>query len=433
MHASDLEYGDCGVGAYCLGGCDPLHSNSLDSCVPAPTCKTQDYKLNTLDGITSNTKYLGDASKSNWVASGTPLIQDNGGPLVLNMNETNGGTLLASASYVWYGKVSAKLRTSRGKGVVTAFILLSDVKDEIDFEFVGADLLNAQSNYYFQGITNYDQGKNLSISDTYNNEHTYEIDWTPEKITWSIDGKQLRSQTKAETWNATSNQYHYPQTPARIQLSLWPAGGASNAKGTVDWAGGQIDWNSQDMQKYHYYYALVSDVNVQCYNPPSGANVSGKTSYVYTGPAGTNDTVSTTDKQTVLKSFLGTGTNMSAELPSPVSSTKPSGTSSTSAAATSSEIAVIPGLSGAGTGSNGLRGGSGNAGTGGAGSGSGNLGSDGGISSAPASTASTIGGFSQGNTAENTQGKSGAPVKNERVLQGSLFAGLVAVVGLLAL
>ncbi len=153
MYGCVTEYGDCGVGAYCLGGCDPLHSNSLDSCVPAPTCKSQDYKLTSLDGITSNTKYLGDASKTNWVASGTPLIQD-GKALVLNMNETNGGTLLASASYMWYGKVSAKLRTSRGKGVVTAFILLSDVKDEIDFEFVGADLEIAQSNYYFQGITN---------------------------------------------------------------------------------------------------------------------------------------------------------------------------------------------------------------------------------------------------------------------------------------
>lgn len=70
------------------------------------------------------------------------------------MPEDSVGTLLASTSYVWYGQVSATLKTSRGRGVVTAFILLSDVKDEIDFEFVGADLNVAQSNYYFQGITN---------------------------------------------------------------------------------------------------------------------------------------------------------------------------------------------------------------------------------------------------------------------------------------
>lgn len=44
------------------------------------------------------------------------------------------------------------MKSSRGQGVVTAFILMSDVKDEIDFEFVGTDLENAQSNFYFQGI-----------------------------------------------------------------------------------------------------------------------------------------------------------------------------------------------------------------------------------------------------------------------------------------
>lgn len=64
------------------------------------------------------------------------------------------GTLLASSTYMWYGNVKATFKTSRGAGVVTAFILLSDVKDEIDYEFVGVDLKTAQTNFYFQGITN---------------------------------------------------------------------------------------------------------------------------------------------------------------------------------------------------------------------------------------------------------------------------------------
>ena len=63
------------------------------------------------------------------------------------------GTLLSSTHYVWYGKVSATMTTSQGAGVVTAFILMSDVKDEIDFEFVGTDVQTAQSNYYWQGVT----------------------------------------------------------------------------------------------------------------------------------------------------------------------------------------------------------------------------------------------------------------------------------------
>ena len=140
-----LEYGACGVGAYCLGGCDPLHSNSLDSCVPAPSCNSQDYKLSTLDGVTPNTEYLGDASKSKWVSSGTPKVFEN--QVLLTLSEdgpSSSGTLLASTSYVWYGKVSAQMKSSRGVGVVSAFILLSDVKDEIDFEFVGAEYNNGE-------------------------------------------------------------------------------------------------------------------------------------------------------------------------------------------------------------------------------------------------------------------------------------------------
>lgn len=77
--------------------------------------------------------------------------------VILTLSEdgaSGSGTLLASSHYVWYGKISATMKTSRGAGVVSAFILLSDVKDEIDFEFIGTDLGTAQSNFYFQGITN---------------------------------------------------------------------------------------------------------------------------------------------------------------------------------------------------------------------------------------------------------------------------------------
>jgi beta-glucanase (GH16 family) len=153
---SGLEYGECGVGAYCLGGCDPLFSNSLDSCMPAPQCKSGDYQLNSLDDIEPNTKYLGDASKATWVSSGDPKAypEDNPDSVLMTMAKGTVGTLLASTNYVWYGNIKAKMKTSRGAGVVTAFILLSDVKDEIDFEWVGTDLNTAQSNYYFQGIPN---------------------------------------------------------------------------------------------------------------------------------------------------------------------------------------------------------------------------------------------------------------------------------------
>ena len=129
--------------------------------MPAPVCQSKNYQFNNLDGIVQNTDYLGDASKADWVASGTPVPFNNS--VLLTMQEGTVGTLLASTHYVWYGKTTAKFKTSAGAGVVTAFILLSDVKDEIDFEFVGVELSSAQTNFYSQGITNCESARKAVI------------------------------------------------------------------------------------------------------------------------------------------------------------------------------------------------------------------------------------------------------------------------------
>lgn len=408
------QYGQCGLGAYCLGGCDPKYSNALDSCVPAPVCQSKDYSFSNLDGIVSNTKYLGDASKADWVSSGAPLPYD--GKLLLTMAEGSVGTLLASTHYLWYGKVSAKLTTSAGKGVVTAFILLSDVKDEIDFEFVGVELVSAQSNFYSQGVTNYNNGENhTGLANTLTTEHEYEIDWTPDQITWSIDGKQVRSQKKSDTWNATSNRYDYPQTPARVQMSLWPAGLPTNGQGTINWGGGLVEWSSEYMAN-GYYYAAFSEVKMQCYEPPSGANVQGKTSYTYDNAAATNDSVVIGNKPTVLKSLLGSGTNMSADYPSAAASA--------SGSAKTGDVATVPGLTGAGPGTNGQRGDNE--------SGENASGSVSGGSSPTEGTTSASTGFVQGG-GSNGSGSGATVQRPEQLLQGSLFAVVVAVVGLLAM
>jgi beta-glucanase (GH16 family) len=106
--------------------------------------------MDSTDNIVDVSKYLGDATKADWVAQGTPLPYK--GNTILTMPANSAGTVLASTVYLWYGNVKAKVKTSRGAGVVTAFILLSDVKDEIDYEWVGTELDITQTNYYFQGI-----------------------------------------------------------------------------------------------------------------------------------------------------------------------------------------------------------------------------------------------------------------------------------------
>ena len=283
----------------------------------------------------SNTVYLGNSSQADWVYSGTPLSYQ--GNVLLTMAEGSVGTLLASTHYVWYGKVSARMKTSAGQGVVTAFILLADSKDEIDFEFVGVSLHQAQTNYYNQGVTNYDNGGNTTTdSDVHQNYHLYEFDWNPNTITWSVDGNQVRTLNREDTWNGTANRYTFPQTPARVQLSLWPAGLSTNGEGTIQWAGGLIDWNSPYMTN-GYYYAAFDQVTVDCYEPPSGANIQGDSSYIYTDAALTNNTVELTNDNTVLKSFLADGLNMNRG--------QASGTSTASTPAQ-----TVPGSSGIGPG-----------------------------------------------------------------------------------
>ena len=75
---------------------------------------------------------------------------------------------------------------------------------------------------------------------------------------------------------------------------------------------------------------MFKDVNIDCYPAPSSANVSGKTSYIYTDSTGEQDSIAVTDDPTVLKSLLGTGVDMNKDYPN--SNPKASGTSSGSPA-----------------------------------------------------------------------------------------------------
>jgi len=125
-------------------------SFSLDACVPAPVCQSRTMPMSDTKRIVDVSKYLGDASKADWVAQGTPIAYN--GNILLTMPPRSVGTVLASTVYMWYGRVKARMRTGTGAGVVTAFILMSDVKDEIDYEWVGVDLTTSQTNYYYQGI-----------------------------------------------------------------------------------------------------------------------------------------------------------------------------------------------------------------------------------------------------------------------------------------
>lgn len=150
---------------------------------------------------------------------------------------------------------------------------------------------------------------NISTTDSFNNFHDYEIRWTPDKIEWLIDGELGRTQERKDTWNETAQHWDFPQTPARVQLSLWPGGLETNPKGTVDWAGGVIDWDHKDIKEVGYFWATIESVSIECFNGDDiGSNK--KNSYIYNDMRGTNDTVEDTDNEHILASLQATGLDM---------------------------------------------------------------------------------------------------------------------------
>jgi beta-glucanase (GH16 family) len=265
-----------------LGGCNPTHSKSLDSCNPAPVCQDKIYSFADNSRILSNsTDFDGNASAYDFVVDKGQIMNTNssGGELAILLTKEKGGTRLSSTRYVHYGTITAKLKTARTKGVITAFITMSDVKDEVDWEFPGAGTTEGQSNFFWQGHipekTNGD--KTNDLSDTFNNYHDFGIDWQQDQLSWLVDGKVVRS-VKAADYSG-----QYPTTPSRIQFSVWGVDGMP--QGTIEWAGGLIDYSDPDYVAQGHVAAMFQSITVKCADPTKpGANDTG---YVYS----TNDTI----------------------------------------------------------------------------------------------------------------------------------------------
>ena len=91
-------------------------------------------------------------------------ISETGKGLEFYLSAQGDAPTIVSKQYLLFGNVKAQIRVAPGVGMVSAFILMSDVLDEIDWEWLGADNANVQTNYFvknFIGIGNY---ANLLVS-----------------------------------------------------------------------------------------------------------------------------------------------------------------------------------------------------------------------------------------------------------------------------
>lgn len=131
------------------------------------------------------------------------------------------------------------MKAAPGAGIVSTLVLQSDDLDEIDMEWLGSDGSEVQTNYFGKGdVTTYNRGAFNPAANNQNEFITYTVDWTQDRITWSVGNTIVRVLTPA---TADANQY--PQSPMQIKFGSWAGGDPSNPPGTIEWARGPTDYS----------------------------------------------------------------------------------------------------------------------------------------------------------------------------------------------
>ncbi len=148
------------------------------------------------------------------------------------------GTRLSSTNYFAQGYVEAKFRAAPTSGVVSAFIARSDpskLNDEIDWEIVGKNTNEAQSNFFVDSELDHQRGlRHATPMDLSTSYHTYGIRWNSTYMEWSFNGAIQRALTKGESSK-------FPSKPMRMEIAIWDGTGTSGWAGETDYQHGPFE------------------------------------------------------------------------------------------------------------------------------------------------------------------------------------------------
>ncbi|KAF4212733.1 hypothetical protein CNMCM8980_009788 [Aspergillus fumigatiaffinis] len=218
-------------------------------------------------------------SSDEWTAiSGNVTYGSNGAEFTIN--ERYDAPTLETNFYIFFGEVEVVMRAANGTGIVSSIVMESDDLDEIDWECTGTDTTQIETNYFGKGnTTTYDRAIWETVSTPQDEFHTYKVVWTAAAITWYIDGTSVRTLEYADAVDGKN----FPQTPMVVKLGIWAGGDSSNSEGTIEWAGGETDYDDVPFTMY------VKSVNIVNYNPAASYNYTDKTGS-YTSIVASNST-----------------------------------------------------------------------------------------------------------------------------------------------
>ena len=136
--------------------------------------------------------------------------------------------------YIQYGKIEVRMMSAKGSGILSTFFTWKDESEqssvfweEIDVEVFGKNSAttwqtNIISGYNSPSTSEQVHSHNFSLGDNF---HTYSVEWTPDYISWAIDGQQVR-QTTGQPATDLNN-------PAGIRFNIW-------ASTSTSWVGGGL-------------------------------------------------------------------------------------------------------------------------------------------------------------------------------------------------
>ncbi|RAL02580.1 glycoside hydrolase family 16 protein [Aspergillus ibericus CBS 121593] len=242
--------------------CNPL--NTTTTCPADPALGTEHTWLfnSTLD------------SKLWDMQTGTLEYTSEGADFVIKTE--NASTLLVSNFYIFFGIMEAHVKMAKGAGIISSVILQSDDLDEIDWEWVGYNTSEVQSDFFGKGnTTTSDRGGFHAVANADTEFHNYTSYWDKDRLEWWIDQELVRTVNYSEALTVYGK--NYPQTPCQVKISNWPVGIPSESIGNIEWGGGLVNWSDVP------FTMTVSKVRVQDFH-------TGK-EYVYNGTSGSYESI----------------------------------------------------------------------------------------------------------------------------------------------
>lgn len=185
-------------------------------------------------------QYFNETPKAGvWEVTNGQIQYDAEQGAAFTINKKGDAPTIETSFYFFFGRTECILKVAPGAGVISSIVWLSDILDEVDWEFFGTNTTHAETNWFGRGEPDFTNAIYHPMdSNPLDDYHNYTTTWTAERMDFYIDGQHVRELLYEE---AQGGEY-YPQTPMKFSLGIWAAGDPEQPEGTRQWAQGTTDY-----------------------------------------------------------------------------------------------------------------------------------------------------------------------------------------------